>query len=218
MVSSTRTADTTGNVAGFADATGLFLPLAATLNCTLAVDRMAAWLGIDRNDVVPSGSVVVLPYFDGERTPNAPDAAAAVFGLRHDTDPRSILMATYEGAIMSLLDALDTIDACSSGIDEDAPLILIGGGARGETWQRVVQRLSGRAVSIPDATELVAIGAGVQAAATLQGATPLDIATRWQADRGTLLEPVTRDAEAIARHRSVRQLAFAAVQYRPAGS
>jgi xylulokinase len=215
MVSSTRTADTTGNVAGFADATGLFLPLAATLNCTLAVDRVAAWLSLDRNDVVPSGSVVALPYFDGERTPNVPDAAAAVLGLRHDTNPRSILMATYEGAIVSLLDALDIIDACSSGIDKDAPLILIGGGARGETWQRVVQRLSGRAVSIPEATELVAIGAGVQAAATLQGATPLEIATRWQADRGTLLEPVARDAETLARHREVRQLAFAAVQARP---
>ncbi len=217
MVSSTRTADSTGNVAGFADATGRFLPLAATLNCTLAVDRVAAWLGLDRNDVAPSKNVVALPYFDGERTPNAPDAAAAVFGLRHDTDPRSILMATYEGAIVSLLDALDTIDACSSGIDKDAPLILIGGGARGETWQRVVQRLSGRAVSIPEATELVAIGAGVQAAATLQGSTPLDVATRWKADRGTLLEPVARDGEVIAHHRTVRQLAFAAVQSRPAG-
>jgi xylulokinase len=212
MVSSTRTADSTGNVAGFADASGRFLPLAATLNCTLAVDRVAAWLGLDRNDVAPSNNVVALPYFDGERTPNAPDAAAAVFGLRHDTDPRSILMATYEGAIVSLLEALDIIDGCSSGIDEAAPLVLIGGGARGETWQRVVQRLSGRAVSIPDATELVAIGAGVQATATLQGAAPVDVAARWRADRGTLLEPVSRDAATIARHRSVRQLAFAAVQ------
>ena len=212
MVSSTRTADSTGNVAGFADASGRFLPLAATLNCTLAVDRVAAWLGLDRNDVAPSNNVVALPYFDGERTPNVPDAAAAVFGLRHDTDPRSILMATYEGAIVSLLEALDIIDGCSSGIDKDAPLILIGGGARGETWQRVVQRLSGRAVSIPEATELVAIGAGVQAAATLQGATPVEVATHWRADRGTLLEPLARDTATIDRHRSVRQLAFAAVQ------
>lgn len=216
LVSKTRTADPTGNVAGFADASGRFLPLAATLNCTLAVDRVAAWLGLDRNDVAPSKNVVALPYFDGERTPNVPDAAAAFFGLRHDTDPRSILMATYEGTIVSLLDALDVIDQCSSGVDASAPLVLVGGGARGVTWQRVAQRLSGRAISIPDATELVAIGAAVQAAATLGGETAQEVTARWQTDRGTLLEPVSRDAETISRHRVVRQLALAAVQSHPA--
>ncbi len=211
LVSETRTADPSGNVAGFADASGLFLPLACTLNCTLAVDRVAAWLGLDRDDVAPSKDVVVLPYFDGERTPNLPDAAAAVFGLRHDTDPRSILMATYEGAILGLLDALDSIDKCSSGIDPKAPLVLIGGGAQGETWQAVIRRLSGRAISIPAATDLVAIGAAVQAAAALRGEAPREVATRWQTDRGTLLDPVPRDTATIARHGNVRQLAVGAV-------
>ena len=211
LVSEVRAADATGNVAGFADGAGRFLPLAATLNCTLAVDRVAAWLGLDRNDVAPSGGVVTLPYFDGERTPNLPDAAAAIFGLRHDTDPRAILMATYEGAVTSLLDALGTIDRCSSGVDPAAPLVLIGGGARGKTWQSVAQRLSGRPVSIPDATELVAIGAAVQAAAVLRGERPLDVAARWHTDSGTLLPAVARDSETLDRHRNVRQLALEAI-------
>jgi xylulokinase len=212
MVSDTRTADPTGSVAGFADGTGRFLPLAATLNCTLAVDRVAAWLSLDRNNVTPSGGVVALPYFDGERTPNLPDAAAAIFGLRHETDPRAILMATYEGAIVSLLDALDTIDVCSSGVNPDAPLVLIGGGARGKTWQRVVGRLSGRAVSIPEATELVAIGAAIQAAAVITGEEPGVVAARWQTGKGILLEPTQRDDATIARHREVRRLAVAAIR------
>jgi xylulokinase len=211
MVSSTRTADSSGDVAGFADASGRFLPLTATLNCTLAVDRTAEWLGLDRNDVVPSGGVVALPYFDGERTPNLPDASAAILGLRHDTDPRSILMATYEGAVIGLLDSHDTIDRCSSGIDPDAPLVLIGGGARSETYWRVVQRLSGRAISIPQSIELVAIGAAVQAAATLGGHDPQEVAARWQTAKGTLLEAGPRDMETIARHRGVRQLALEAL-------
>ncbi len=211
LVSTKRSADPTGDVAGFADATGRFLPLACTLNCTLAVDRMAAWLGLDRDDVAPSGGVVVLPYFDGERTPNVPDASAAIFGLRHDTDPRSILMATYEGAILSLLDALDTIDVCSSGVEPDAPLVLIGGGARGKTWQEVIRRLSGRPVSVPEASDLVAIGAAAQAAATLRGEDPQKTAARWDTARGTLLDAMPRDIETIARHRGVRQLALAAV-------
>jgi len=212
LVSTSRTADPTGSVAGFADATGRFLPLAATLNCTLAVDRMAAWLGLSRDDVAPSNGVVVLPYFDGERTPNLPDAAAAILGLRHDTDPRSILMATYEGAVMGLLDAMHMIDASSSGVDANAPLTLIGGGAKGATWREVARRLSGRPVRIPAAGEFVAIGAAAQAAAVLRRVSPQTVAASWRTDAGMLLEPLARDDEVIARHRAVRQLALEAVQ------
>ena len=212
LVSTTRTADPSGDVAGFADASGRFLPLAATLNCTLAVDQMAQWLGLERDDVLPSRGVVTLPYFDGERTPNVPNASAAVLGLRHDTDSRSILMATYEGAVVGLLDALDTIDIFSSGIDPAAPLVLIGGGAKSETWWRVVQRLSGRAVSIPSSTELMALGAAVQAGATLHSKDTQAVAAHWKTGAGTLLEPMPRDMETISRHRGVRQLALDAVQ------
>ena len=212
LVSETRSADPTGDVAGFADAAGRFLPLACTLNCTYAVDRMAGWLNIDRENVVPSGGVVVLPYLDGERTPNLPDASGAVFGLRHTTDPRAILMAAYEGAIVGLLDALQAIDVCSSGVDKDAPLILVGGGAHGATWQSVAQRLSGRSIAIPRVREVVSMGAAVQAAAVLRHESPLDVATRWGTAAGTLLPAVPRDNETISVVRSVRHLATAALQ------
>jgi xylulokinase len=78
----------------------------------------------------------------------------------------------------------------------------------------VVQRLSGRAISIPKFTELVAIGAAVQAAATFGGQEPQEVASRWHTSAGTLLEPMPRDIETISRHRAVRQLALDAVQIR----
>ena len=87
VVSMTPTADPTGVVAGFADATGRYLPLACTLNCTLAVDRVAGWLGLDRDAVEDGGEVVVLPFLDGERTPNRPQASGTITGLRHGTTP-----------------------------------------------------------------------------------------------------------------------------------
>jgi xylulokinase len=155
--------------------------------------------------------VVVLPYLDGERTPNLPDASGAVFGLRHTTDPRAILMATYEGAIVGLLDALEAIDACSSGVDPEAPLILVGGGANGDTWQRVAQRLSGRPIAVPHVREVVAMGAAVQAAAVLRREAPVDVAARWATADGILLPAIDRDIETTALHRSVRHLAAAAV-------
>ncbi|MCJ7726250.1 MAG: xylulokinase [Acidimicrobiia bacterium] len=204
MSSRTRTVDATGSVAGFADATGRFLPLAATLNCTLAVDRIAGWLGLDRDAAAGDTDVVVLPYFDGERTPNLPNAAASITGLRHTTEPGEILLAAYQGAVLSLLEALDVIDGLSSGIDPEAPIVLIGGGAQGKTWRRVVRAMSGRSVQIPEETELVALGGAAQAAAMLCDDLPDVIARRWGTRRGTLLDPVDPDLAALERMRGTR--------------
>ena len=198
-VSERPTADPTGVVAGFADASGRFLPLACTLNCTLAVDRIATWLGLDRDDVAPAGSVVVYPYLDGERTPDLPGAAGTILGLRHTSTPQQILMATYEGAAAALLEALDAIGTAVGGLDDDAPLMLVGGGSRGRTWVDVVRRLSGRPVLIPDADELVAIGAAVQATAAWRDEDPAAIARRWGTSAGRLLDPLPRDDERLDR-------------------
>ena len=85
----TPTADPTGIVAGFADATGHFLPLVCTLNAALVLDSTARLLGVVarravrrsrcRPRPVPAGSSLV-PYFDGERTPNRPDATGSLLG------------------------------------------------------------------------------------------------------------------------------------------
>ncbi|MFA9431795.1 xylulokinase [Egicoccus sp. AB-alg2] len=197
---STRPAsDPSGTVAGFADATGRFLPLACTLNCTLAVDRMADWLGLDRDEVSERSHVVVLPFLDGERTPNLPEASGLVVGLRHDTSAGEILRAAYEGAVASLIEALDAIDRHSSGVDPDAPLVLIGGGAKGATWRDVVQRLSGRALRIPAEAEHVALGAAAQAAGVLSGEEPSVIARRWGHGAGHEIDPVTRGDDTLER-------------------
>ena len=204
-VSERRTCDPSGIVAGFADATGRFLPLACTLNCTLAVDRVAGLFGLDRDDVAPSGEVVALPWFDGERTPDLPNAAGTIAGMRHDTRPQQVLMAAYEGAIASLLDAVDAIAEQTGGLDPAAPLVVLGGGAKGRTWVEVVRRLSGRQVLIPDAQELVAIGAAVQATAILRGEEPGAVAARWGTSRGTLLDAIARDDERLERIGALRE-------------
>ncbi|MGV9649658.1 xylulokinase [Streptomyces sp. NPDC001953] len=196
-VSKRRPTDPTGTVAGFADAHGDWLPLACTLNCTLAVDRIAALLGRDREAVEPGTAVTLLPFLDGERTPNLPHATGLLHGLRHDTTPGQLLQAAYDGAVHSLLGALDLV------LDEDAdrtvPLLLIGGGARGRAWQETVRRLSGRPVQVPEAKELVALGAAAQAAGLLTGEDPAAVARRWDTARGPVLEAVQRDEAALTR-------------------
>jgi xylulokinase len=205
-----RAADPSGTVAGFADASGRFLPLAATLNATLAVDRVAAWLGLDREAAADRTSVVVLPYLDGERTPNLPRAAGMVAGLRHATTREEILLAAYEGAAASLVEAVDLLGEQGSGLDPGAAILLVGGGARGGVWQRTVARLSGRAVQVPDAEELVALGAAAQAAACLSGEAPEEVARRWATRGGITVEaPAERDLEALERIRATREATLA---------
>jgi xylulokinase len=204
-VSTTPAADPTGVVAGFADATGRFLPLACTLNCTLAIDRIAGWLRLERDAVEDGGEVVVLPFLDGERTPNRPHASGTITGLRHTTTPGQILRAAYEGAAFSLLDALDQLHGSGSGLDPAAPIILVGGGSRGRVWQETIRRLSGRPVLVPAHEELVALGAAAQAAGVLLGEAPDEVARRWQTSAGTRLEAVPRDDDALAHIRSVRE-------------
>ncbi|MER5448388.1 xylulokinase [Streptomyces sp. NPDC002766] len=195
-VSKHRPADPTGTVAGFADAHGDWLPLACTLNCTLAVDRVAALVGLDREAVEPTG-VTLLPYLDGERTPNLPGASGLLHGLRHDTTAGQLLQAAYDGAVHSLLGALDLV--LDADADRSVPLLLIGGGARGRAWQETVRRLSGRAVQVPEARELVALGAAAQAAGLLTGEDPAAVARRWNTAAGPVLDAVERDDETLER-------------------
>lgn len=189
-------ADANGTVAGFAGADGAWLPLACTLNATLAVDQVASWLGLRREDVAAAGDVVCLPWLGGERTPDLPLATGAIGGLRYGTAPGAILQAAYDGLVATLLVALDEL-ARWAPQDQDKPLIMVGGGARGAAWQDTVRRLSGRHVVVPDATELVAYGAAVQAAAVANHLHPSEVARSWGGRRGVELPALERDERAL---------------------
>ncbi|WP_328584113.1 xylulokinase [Streptomyces sp. NBC_00370] len=208
VFAATRTRPTTPALSGFAAADGTYLPLGCTLNCTLAVDKVAELLRLDREDATPGGEAVLLPYLDGERTPDLPTAAGLLTGLRHDTTPQQLLGAAYEGAAVTVLRALDEVLA-ACGLDPAAPevasrpLRLIGGGAQGRMWVETVRRLSGRGLVVPQSGELVALGAAALAASAATGEDPVAVATSWQSGSGPELEPVTRDLETWERVNTV---------------
>lgn len=145
----------------------------------------------------PGGQAVLLPFLDGERTPNLPHASGLLHGLRHDTTPGGLLQAAYDGAVFTLLTALgQVLDADAA---PDTPLLLIGGGAKGTAWRETVRRLSGRPVQVPRAQELVALGAAAQAAGLALGEDPAAVARRWATAEGPSYEAVERDEEARER-------------------
>ena len=184
-VSEHPTADPTGAVAGFADATGRFLPLVCTLNATKVTDAVAAWLGVDLDALdalaldAPAGAdgLTLLPYLDGERTPDRPTATGTLTGLGSGTERSSLARAAYEGVVCGLLDGLDAL-AAHTTID-DGRLWLVGGGARSAAYRQVLADVSGRPVITTDLDEIVATGACVQAAATLLGTEPAQVHEAW---------------------------------------
>ncbi|SEG64601.1 xylulokinase [Thermomonospora echinospora] len=175
-VSAAPTADPTGAVAGFADATGRFLPLVCTLNAARILDAAARMLGVDHAELsrlalsAPPGAdgLVLVPYLEGERTPNRPDATGALHGLRLSTStPAHLARAAVEGMLCGLADGLDALIA--QGVRAER-VLLIGGAARSEAVRRIAPRVLGRPVVVPPTGEYVAEGAAVQAAWALSGA------------------------------------------------
>ena len=182
-VSTTPTADPTGIVAGFADASGAFLPLVCTLNAARVLDSTARLLGVSLGELsdlalrAPAGAdgLAVVPYLDGERTPNRPDSTGSVLGLRHDNaTPAHLARAAVEGLLCGLADGLDALRAEGVAIER---VVLVGGGARSEALRRIAPTVFGTSVLVPEPGEYVADGAARQAAWVLSGA---DAPPEWQ--------------------------------------
>ncbi|MDQ1060473.1 xylulokinase [Arthrobacter globiformis] len=177
-VSAAPTADPAGLVAGFADATGNFLPLVCTLNASRILDATARILSVTLPELsklalaapVGAGGLVLVPYFEGERTPNLPDATGSLHGITlANFNPPSLARASFEGIACSLADGL----AALTGMGVTAQrIIFIGGGARSETLQQVTAGVFGMPVAIPEPGEYVADGAARQAAGVLLGKFP----------------------------------------------
>jgi xylulokinase len=168
-------ADASGIVAGFADATGRFLPLVSTLNAARVLSATAALLGTDLDGLdklalsAPPGAqgVVLVPWFEGERTPNRPDATAHLFGLRlHNTTAANLARAAVEGMLCGLADGLDALRAHGVTVGR---VLLVGGGARSRAVQAIAPSLLDAPVLLPPAGEYAADGAARQAAWVLGG-------------------------------------------------
>ena len=119
-VASTPAADATGAVAGFADGTGRFLPLVCTLNAARVLDAVATMLGVSLDELSTmalsaapgADGLVLVPYLEGERTPNRPRATGALHGLRLATaTPAHLARAAVEGMLCALAEGLDALIA-----------------------------------------------------------------------------------------------------------
>ncbi len=130
-------------------------------------------LGVDFDELdrlalsAPPGAegLTLVPYFEGERSPNLPGAAGALHGVTtRNLMPANVARAAVEGLLASMAYCIEKISA--QGVDVQR-IILVGGGARSEAVRRIAPAIRGAPVHVPTPAEYVALGAARQAAWTL---------------------------------------------------
>jgi xylulokinase len=161
--------DPGGEVAAFCDATGQWLPLVCTMNVTVATEMVRKMFGLDHAALseaaasVDSGAdgLLLIPFFEGERTPNVPDGTGVWIGVRPRTcTPAHMARAAMEGATLGLNYGLNRLRALGVAPRE---IRLIGGGARSALWRQIAADVFDCPVVCPATEEGAAYGAALHA-------------------------------------------------------
>ncbi len=206
----TPAADPTGTLAGFASATDSFLPLAVTLNGSQTLDKMRELLNVDYAEfdrlalagTPGAGGMTLVPYYQGERTPNLPRATASLLGMTlTGTTRENLARAAVEGLLSALADGMDAFVEQGLAVEK---ILLIGGGAASAAVQQIAPEIFGQDVWIPEPGEYVANGAARQAAWLALGELPTwDVSNARKVSAGSQSE--IREAYGKRRHLYVEQ-------------
>eukprot|EP00884_Botryococcus_braunii_P017863 jgi/Botrbrau1/4760/Bobra.0137s0032.1 len=219
-VSGKPVVDPTGNIAPFCDATGQWMPLLCTMNCTLATEEARNAFAMEHLQITPlaeaegpgARGVNFLPYLTGERTPNWPNSTGVLIGLRqHALRPGVVYRAAMEGATYALLSGLKSLEAFGVTANE---IRVVGGGSKSSLWRRIIADSFQLPLRIPTEPEAAALGAALQAAAAYFGTSVRDYVTENQPPLSP--EVIEPDAaafgayqEAFQRHQHLSRKLFA---------
>ena len=171
--SKSTSADHSGIIAGFADGSGNYLPLVCTLNAARVIEWGAGLLGVDLDEFGElalrsdpgAGGVRVIPYLEGERTPNLPDATASVEGITLLNGSReNFARACIEGMLKGLALGSELIAQAGHQV---ASISLIGGAAANQAVRQIATEIFEASVVFPASQEYVALGAAKQAASLI---------------------------------------------------
>jgi xylulokinase len=161
--------DRSGELAAFCSSIGGWLPLVCTMNVTVATELVRELFGLTLDEmntnvenVAPgAGGLLLLPYFNGERTPALPLATATITGMTSlNMQADMFCRAAMEGATYGLRYGFDVIKR--SGI-QSREIRLTGGGAKSSQWCQMVADIFNCEVVRLTGEEAGAIGAALQA-------------------------------------------------------
>lgn len=181
FVSETPSNDPMGEVAGFADLTGRYLPLVCTLNAARVLDAVSKLLGKSHDEIgqlalkakAGSEGLTMLGYFEGERTPNRPDAKGLLAGINnHNLTAENIARCAIESILCGLIDSFASLQSSGAKIER---VMIVGGAAKNPGVGPIASAILGREVMTFPPREFVADGAARQSAWALSGELP-----NWQ--------------------------------------
>jgi xylulokinase len=162
--------DPQGEIAAFCSSTGGWLPLLCTMNVTLVTEQFRRLFGWDHAELdyavasapAGAGGLTLLPYFDGERTPNLPRGTGVLAGLnRHTLTPGSLARSAMEGVTLNMNYGLRRLAALGLKPRE---IRVTGGGARSAVWRQLMADIFGVPVVAMVEDEGAALGGALQAA------------------------------------------------------
>jgi xylulokinase len=208
--------DGSGSINGYADATGRFMPMVTTLNAAKVTDCFRLLLGVTTEEFdslaleprSANDALVLIPYLDGERTPNLPDATGRLLNLRSNSTRAEVARAAVEGVLCGLLEGLDLL--IKQKVRLNRHFILTGGAARSKAFRQTLADLTGEPIWIAAISEAAAAGAAVQAAAALCAEPASKVARRWAPHLELAAQPdldFPRDA-VRGRYRTAMQIQF----------
>ena len=161
-------ATTSGSVAPFCSSSGGWLPLVCTMNATNVVTQTLHLLGLGLTDIESvlaattpgADGVVFLPFLNGERTPDLPNARGSIFGLSaNNFSPANLLRSAIEGVTFGILNGLQLILRGAPA----SKILVIGGGARSREWRQMIADITGAEIQVPSEEEAGCLGAAIQA-------------------------------------------------------
>ena len=208
--SKTPVIDPTGNLAAFCSSSGGWLPLLCTMNCTVASEEFRGLLGLDvkafdaeaAKAPIGAGGVVVLPFFNGERTPNLPNGRASVNGITAANFTReNLARAALESAIFGMRIGLEGFNTLGFKAKE---IRLTGGGSKSGIWQSIAANVMNLPLRVPASAEAAAMGGAIQALWCLSHNSPGGKKTTIEAltgehvalEEGVMVKPNKKDAAA----------------------
>ncbi|MFC7218865.1 FGGY family carbohydrate kinase [Streptomyces polyrhachis] len=193
--------DPSGIITSLADATGMHLPVVHTANAVRTLRGAAELVGLEPTDLAGLSALalrstpgahglVLLPYLEGERTPELPHAAGSLHGLRRESmKPEHLARAAFEGMLCGLADALEVLRGRGVAVER---VFLLGAAAALPAVQQFAPALLGARIVVPEAADYTALGAARQAAwawGAAEGRFPADTPPPWPGRAHQVFEP-----------------------------
>ncbi|MFT4541035.1 MAG: xylulokinase [Planctomycetota bacterium] len=173
--------DPDGAIAGFCDSVGGWLPLLCVMNLTGITEEVVSAFESDHASLTKAAAhvaagcdgLLLLPYLNGERVPDLPDAAGSLHGIRPgDLRAGKLYRAAMEGTSLSLGWGVERMRRMGIGVDSVG---IVGGAAKNELWRRILASVLDAPVTMLAESESAALGAAIQALWTLRRAAGEDV-------------------------------------------